>query len=214
MDDLSRLLDTKVVAILRGVPDKYLEKFCQALLQGGLCAIEVALEHRTKEGYAASLAQIASIKNLLGKDALVGAGTVLSENEVDDALKAGATYIISPNTNLRVIAHTRACQAISMPGALTPSEIVAGFEAGAQIIKLFPAGDMGIKYFKSVKAPLAHIPIMAVGGITCENAASYMAAGACGLGVSSTLVNLKNMQEDRFDLIRDTAAAFYKAVNL
>ena len=114
---------------------------------------------------------------------LVGAGTVTNTHLVDLTHAHGGQYIISPDTNVSVIKKTKELGMISMPGAMTPSEVITAHNAGADIVKLFPASDLGPRYLKAVRAPLNHIKIMAVGGINQKNMPDFLAAGACGFGV-------------------------------
>ena len=143
---------------------------------------------------------------------LVGAGTVLSAAQVDQAVDAGALYIVSPDANPEVIRRTRERGAVSVPGAFTPTEIAAAHAAGADYVKLFPAGVLGTDYVKAIRAPLAHIPLLAVGGIEPANIPSFLKAGVVGFGIGSNLVDKKLIQAGRFDQLEALTRSFVQAV--
>ena len=144
----------------------------------------------------------------------IGAGTVLTERQVELTKAAGGGFIISPDTNVDVIRHTCELGLVSIPGALTPSEITAAHRAGANFVKLFPVTDLGTSYIKNVRAPLSHIPMLAVGGITVQNAKEYLQAGACGLGIGSSITNKQMIASNDFDGIAALASAFCEAVKV
>jgi len=143
---------------------------------------------------------------------LVGAGTVIREEQLDMASEAGAEYIITPNTNVELIRKVKEYGLLSFPGAFTPSEIVEAYNAGADAVKVFPVGNLGPAYIKAVKAPLSHIPLMAVGGVNEKNAADFMAAGCCGIGVGGNLVNKNWIEAGEWDKIIALAKEYRKAV--
>ena len=143
---------------------------------------------------------------------LVGAGTVLTEEQLLLARDGGAKYIITPNTNPALIRKVKELGLISMPGAMTPSEAVAAWENGADIVKIFPAGTLGPDYIKAIRAPLSQIPLMAVGGVNEKNCASFLAAGCCGIGVGGGLVNKEWIMNGEWDKIIALAREYRKAV--
>ena len=140
-----------------------------------------------------------------------GAGTVLKVGEVDATVESGGEFIISPNGDEEVIRHTREIGAVSMPGALTPTEIGNAWKAGAHFVKVFPAGDMGVSYIKSVRAPLKHIPMLAVGGIMPENIPEFTKAGVCGFGVGSPLLPKDAVEKGDYEAIAKRARQFVEA---
>ena len=142
---------------------------------------------------------------------LVGAGTVLSAEEVKAAAEAGAKYIISPNVNAEVIRMAKVLGLVSVPGAMTPTEVQAAAGLGADLVKLFPADVLGLEYYKAIIAPLKHIRFVPTGGITTENMADYLRLGAAGFGIGSNLINAKQVKEGRFDLVEASARAFCQA---
>ena len=122
-------------------------------------------------------------------------------------------YIITPNTNCDLIRRVKEYGLLSFPGAFTPSEIVEAYEAGADAVKVFPVGNLGPSYIKAIKAPLSHIPLMAVGGVNEKNAAGFLAAGCCGIGVGGNLVNKSWIEAGEWDKITELAQAYRKAVD-
>lgn len=201
---LEKVLQDKIIAIVRGVYGDDVLRLSEALLKGGISLIEVTYDQTGKAENTADTIRL--ITEHFAGDVLAGAGTVMTPEQARIAKEAGASYIISPNVDGAVIAETKRLGMISMPGALTPTEIAAAYEAGADVVKIFPASVMGPAYIKAVKAPLKHIPVMAVGGINEKNARDYIAAGAAGVGVGGNLVNKQWVSEGRFDEIRRIAA--------
>ena len=159
------------------------------------------------------MAAIAAVDSCMEGKMLVGAGTVLALEQLDMARDAGANYIITPNTNCDLIRRVKEYGLLSFPGAFTPSEIVEAYEAGADAVKVFPVGNLGPSYIKAIKAPLSHIPLMAVGGVNEKNAAGFLAAGCCGIGVGGNLVNKSWIEAGEWDKITELAQAYRKAVD-
>ena len=138
----------------------------------------------------------------------IGAGTVLTKKQVRLTRGAGGCFIISPDTNPEVIRETFLCQMVSMPGALTPTEICCAHEYGADFVKLFPITNMGPDYVKAVKAPLSHIKLLAVGGIDETNMETYLKAGVCGFGVGSNIIDKKMLQNSDYKGITELAKKY------
>jgi len=141
-----------------------------------------------------------------------GAGTVMTIEQCEAAYKAGAKYFISPNVNFDVIKKANELGIVSIPGALTPSEAADAYNCGADFVKLFPAGDLGINYIKSLSAPLNHIPFLAVGGVSASNVGDFMKIGVCGVGVGGSLVDRKAIYSGDYDIITKTAKEFVKNI--
>ena len=211
-DVIKRLTDAKVIAIIRGVAPDRMIPLAKALLDGGVSCMEITF-NQSEEGGSDTICSLEALTEAFKGDICLGAGTVLTPGQVKSAVGAGALYIISPNTDAAVIRTANEAGAVSMPGALTPSEIAAAYQAGADIVKVFPAGELGVNYIKAIRAPLAHIPISAVGGITVQNAKSFMDAGACCLGVGGSLVSAGEINEGKFGAITEAARLFMRAVN-
>ncbi|MBO4306274.1 MAG: bifunctional 4-hydroxy-2-oxoglutarate aldolase/2-dehydro-3-deoxy-phosphogluconate aldolase [Clostridia bacterium] len=211
MDTLGIIKESKLIAIARGLYGSKLIEASLALYRGGVRAFEVTFEQDKSIGITTDA--ISRLTENLPADAVIGAGTVLSRSQVDEARNAGARFIISPNTDKAVIELTKQSGMVSIPGAMTPTEIVNAHTYGADIVKLFPAGVLGLEYFKAVRAPLAHIPLAAVAGITINNIRDFYNAGAVAFGISSTLYNKKSIAESDYNALIKTAQRFYEVLN-
>ena len=188
---IDKIAEKKIIAILRGVEREQLIPLAEALYEGGVCLLEITYDaggRTTDEETAEHIRLVA--EHMAGK-MQVGAGTVLTEKQVMLTKEAGGCFIISPDTNAAVIARTRFEGLVSIPGALTPTEIVTAHEAGADFVKLFPVSGLGASYIKAVSAPLSHISLLAVGGVTPDNIKEYMNAGAVGFGIGTNIVDKK-----------------------
>ena len=203
---LSCLRQDKLIAICRGAKGESLLSLAAAIRDGGIRFIEVTFQQERED--CVDLAR-RNIKALCGMPGIIpGAGTVLSPDQVRAAYEAGARYIVSPNTDPAVIAETKRLGLVSIPGALTPSEIMAAHNAGADLVKLFPTATMGLKYFKDLRAPLSPIGLVVTAGITPDNLGDYLKAGAFAAGISSPLCNKELMAAGDFAEITRRARAF------
>lgn len=205
--------ETKIVAIVRGLGSGY-EKLAQALYDGGIRAIEVTLNQKDPSTWVQTTNAIRDIKECMGEKMAVGAGTVTTEDLVQLAFDAGAEFIVSPDTNLAVIRKTKELGMVSMPGALTPTEIRQAYEAGADFVKVFPAGTLGIGYIKAIRGPLNNIPLLAVGGVSEKNAGEFRKAGCVGVGVGGNLVNKDWIAQGQWDKITELAKELCASVNI
>lgn len=159
------------------------------------------------------LSLIEQVAAELGNDVIVGAGTVLDPETARAAIMAGAQFIFSPTVNTETIRMTKRYGVVSIPGALTPTEILMAYEHGADLIKVFPANVYGPTYLKDIHGPLPHIPLMPTGGIDVHNAAEYIKCGAVALGVGSSLVNTKKeINEAYLSELTDKASQFVQEV--
>lgn len=204
-------LEEKVVAIVRGVSGPQCLELAQALYDGGIRMMEVTYNQRDPGSWKDTANAISAISEQFAGRLLAGAGTVTTPELVELSRRAGANFIISPDTNPAVIARTRELEMVSMPGAMTPTEILSAHAAGADIVKLFPAAALGPAYLKAILSPLNHIKIMAVGGVDAANVGSFLKAGAAGAGVGGNLVNRGWIAEGRFDLITEAARSLTSA---
>ena len=201
--------ENKIIAIIRGVEPEKAIKVAKALYDGGIKMVEVTFNQSAPEKFNQTTDAIKAIKEKF-PDILVGAGTVLTVEQVDLAKVAGAEYIISPDTDEEVIKYTVKSGLVSLPGAYTASEVKKAHNAGADFVKLFPCTS--VSYLKAVKAPLSHIKFLAVGGVTVDNASDFIKAGAVGLGVGSSLVNKKFIDEENWEALTNLAKEFVRKV--
>ena len=202
----------KIVAIVRGAEPEQCKAVAQALYAGGIRLMEITYDQRKPESWQATANAIGALAREYEGRMFVGAGTVTSPELVELTAKAGGAFIISPDTDVAVIKKTRELGLVSMPGAMTPSEIKTAHNAGADFVKLFPVGSLGAGYLKAVKAPLSHIKIMAVGGVNEENAAEFLKAGAAGLGVGGNLAKKAWIEAGEYDRLTAAAKALVEAV--
>jgi len=201
---LKEILDTKIVAIIRLPSSAPVFNTAMALKEGGIKAIEITM------GTPNALGEIEKLAKQEG--VLTGVGSVTDPQMVEEAINAGAQYIVTPATQKAVIQKAHNMGKPVLSGALSPTEILQAYQWGADIIKLFPANIFGMPYFKAVKAPMPDIPIMPTGGITIENAAEWLSAGAVALGVGSTLVNKQLIDKNDFKAITQIAIHMRNAV--
>lgn len=210
---LNKILEGKIVAIVRGIPSDEVVGLAEALVEGGISCIEVTFDQSSAEKAQDTLKAISNIHKALGDRVCVGAGTVMTVEQVEAAAAAGAEYMISPNINAAVITRTKELDKVSIPGAMTPTEVAYAYELGADIVKMFPAGVLGAAYIKAVKAPLKHIPVTAVGGVNPGNCAEFIRAGAVGVGVGGNLVSPQLVKEGRFEEITAIARSYTDVLN-
>lgn len=159
------VLKGKVIAIVRGLNPKYMLRLSEALYEGGIDLIEITFEQNTPENWKRTACAIEKITEHMQGRMLVGAGTVLNMEQFNLAYRAKAKYIITPNVNVELIKSIKGSGLCAFPGAMTPSEIETAYIAGADAVKVLPAGVLGTGYIKAVRGPLSHIPLMGVGGI-------------------------------------------------
>lgn len=205
---LNELLEHKIVAILRGIEDGRADDTARALIAGGIKLMEITMN---TDGAAA---MIYRWREKFGMDARIGAGTVIDVKKAEEAAAAGAQFFISPNLDEEVIAYGKERGIAVWPGVMTPTEIVKAMKAGADAIKLFPMGTLGVNYLKEIRGPLQDIPILATGGVDLHNIGEYFRAGANAVGMGGKLVNMEWVKEGRFDLIEERARAFADAVRM
>lgn len=196
---LEKVTEHQIVAIIRGVAYEHMNELFNALYDGGIRIAEITLNTEN------ALHSIAHMRQQYGDRMWVGAGSVLNQDQAREAIAAGAQFLVSPNVDEGMITYALTQNIMPMPGAMTPTEIVAAVNFGAPLVKLFPTTSLGVGYVKELQGPLGHIPMLAVGGINADNVAAFLQAGIRGVGVGSNLVNKEWIKTGRFDLI--TAAA-------
>ncbi len=202
----------KLVVIVRGVADDELEPLLEAMYAGGIRLAEITFDSKGVVTAQQTANQISKMKAAFKGRMHIGAGTVVTKQQAKIAVKAGAEFLISPNVNVDVIKYAAKKGVVSMPGALTPTEAVTAYNAGADFVKVFPSDSMGAPYIKAISAPLSHIPFIAVGGVDDANLCDFLKAGACGVGVGSNIVNKTMLKEKRFDDITALAKRYCDAV--
>ena len=202
----------KIIAVLRDIDDDVILPLVEVLLYGGIKFIELPLSVNNVMLTHKAIAQVQRICEKFGDDVFVGAGTVMTENEAACVCEAGGKYVVSPNTDKNVICAAHSNGLVAIPGAFTPNEIVNAYKLGADYVKVFPAGNMGADYFKSVSIPLPHIPLLAVGGIKPNDAMAYIEAGAIGIGVAGNFTNREWLKNKEFDKIGKVAKEYIRTL--
>ncbi|MED1420541.1 bifunctional 4-hydroxy-2-oxoglutarate aldolase/2-dehydro-3-deoxy-phosphogluconate aldolase [Bacillus smithii] len=207
MEPLSTILENKIIAIIRGSKPKDVLSIAKALKDGGIKVLEITMNSPK------ALTVIEEVSSELGDEIVVGAGTVLDPESARAALLSGAKFILSPTTDIETIRLTKRYGAVSIPAALTPTEILNAYENGGDIIKVFPASALGPAYIKDLHGPLPQIPLLPTGGIDLNNISHYINAGAAGVGLGSSLVNANQvMTEDSLHKLTEKAKQFVEAV--
>jgi 2-dehydro-3-deoxyphosphogluconate aldolase/(4S)-4-hydroxy-2-oxoglutarate aldolase len=204
---LRQVLDCGIVAVVRSPDSQQLVEVARALADGGVTVVEITMTVPN------ALDVVRQVRHALGDRLLLGAGTILDAETARAALLAGAEYLVSPTLNLEVVRLCQRYDKLVMPGAFTPTEMLTAWEAGADIVKVFPADVVGPAFFKAMRGPLPQIRLMPTGGVDLSTAAAFLRAGACCLGVGGQLVEPKAVAERNFDRIRDLARQYVAIVN-
>lgn len=204
---LERIKSIGIIPVVRASSGDEALAAVEAIKAGGLSVLEITM---TVPGAVGIIEQIAK---RYGDEVLVGAGTVLNAETAKDCLAAGAQFVVSPALNLETIAFCREAGCAIMPGALTPTEVVTAWLAGADMVKVFPCGAMGgASYIKSLKAPLPQIELVPTGGVSLSTAASFIEAGSAAIGVGADLVDIKAIRAGESEKITETTRAYIEAV--
>jgi 2-dehydro-3-deoxyphosphogluconate aldolase / (4S)-4-hydroxy-2-oxoglutarate aldolase len=203
---VNRLMNEKIVAILRKIDGDKFDGVLQAIIKGGIKCVEVTLNSQ------GALDLINRIHSKYGEEICVGAGTVLDQVSCRLAIMSDAQYIVTPTLNEEVIRMANMYGKPCIPGAATPTEILKAYESGAEIIKVFPAASLGSAFFKDIKGPLPHIPLMATGGVSLDNIIEFSKAGACTFGIGSSLTDREAIKNGDFNKIEELAKGFVNAV--
>jgi len=196
-----------LVPVLRAKSIAQAHAVVEAMIAGGVTVVEVTMTvpnavHLLKE-----------LKKAHGAKILLGSGTVTTAKEAEDTINAGAEFVVSPSLHPEVIAATKAAGRLSIPGALTPTEVITAHRAGADYVKIFPCSAMGgASYLKSLLAPFPHLKLIPTGGVTLKTAEEFIRAGARALGVGSDLVNLAAIDEGKPEIITEAARAYLEVV--
>ncbi|HAY61457.1 MAG TPA: 2-dehydro-3-deoxyphosphogluconate aldolase [Acidaminococcaceae bacterium] len=210
---MPELEERKIVSIVRGVCSKDMKEAAEAVYRGGIRFLEVTFDMASEENSRDMLRSITRLREHFGGRMHIGAGTVLTPEQVVLAAKAGAEFIISPDMDVAVIQKTKELGLLSMPGALTPSEVKTAWMAGADIVKIFPASLLGPAYVKALKAPLSQVKLAAVGGVGVENIRTYLDAGYDGFGIGGNLINRERVERHAWDELTCIAQAYADAIH-
>lgn len=217
-EDLSRVLNSGIVAVIRSTSGEQLVEVAKALYEGGVDVLEVTFT------VPRALEIIADVRKSLGDKVLLGAGTVLDPETARAAFLAGAEFLVAPTVNLDVIRLGNRYDKLVMPGAFTPTEILTAWEAGAQVIKVFPADIGGPAYLKTLHGPLPQVRLLPTGGVNLQTIGDFLKAGACAVGLGGALVEPKAVQagdmaritalsQQYVELVRQTRAAMKSRPN-
>ncbi len=204
---LNRMIEEGLIPVIRvSSPDEAID-VAEAIKEGGSTFIEITMSVR------GAIDVIKELSNKYKDEIILGAGTVLDSETGRASLLSGAQFIVSPILNLDLIELGHRYSAVVIPGAMTPTEILTAWNAGADMVKVFPAGQIGgPDYIKAIKAPLPQILLVPTGGVSLQNAGEFIKAGASCLGVGSELVDKKALKEKKFHIITENTQAFIKAI--
>lgn len=195
-----------IVPVVRAASSQQAMHAAEAVCAGGIPIVEITM---TVPGAIEVIAQLAKS---VGKDVLVGAGTVLDADAAERCIDAGAEFLVSPGFELATVQAAKQQGKLMMAGALTPTEVIAAWKAGSDFVKIFPCGAVGgAKYIKSLKAPLPEVPMIPTGGVNLDTAADFIRAGADALGIGGELVSAAALQSGNLDTITE-AARLYVAI--
>lgn len=200
--------ENKIIVIMRGFTTEELLKSVDAMEKGGIRLVEVTFDQTGKTSDEETAGYIRALKENFNGKLRIGAGTVMTEKQVELAFGAGAEFIISPDCYEPVIKKTRELGMVSIPGVFTPTEAANAHRFGADFVKMFPNSELKVSYLKALVAPLSHIKFLAVGGVNHENMKEYLAAGAKGIGVATAIADKKAIAAGDYEEITRRAKLF------
>lgn len=201
------LLDSGAVAVIRMSDSEKLMRVAEAIHAGGISALEITMTTPN------ALEAIEELARAMGEIVLVGVGSVLNADTARQAIDGGAQFVVSPIFKPAIIQAAHAQEVPALPGAFSPTEIQLAHEAGADIVKVFPADVLGMAFFKAVKAPLPHLKLMPTGGVSLTNAGDWLRAGACAVGVGSALLDKQAIQEENYSLLTENAKMLNRSIS-
>lgn len=204
--DLQRIVDSGVVAVMRGADADTVIDVAEALQEGGVSAIELTADT------PGVMDLVRDVSGAFDDEAIIGVGTVLDAETARAALLEGAEFVVAPNLNEEVVEVCNRYSKVVAPGVLTPTEAVRAAEIGADVVKVFPASTVGPGHLGSMKGPLGHIPMMPTGGVDLDNVADFVEAGAEVVGAGSSLVDDDAVEAGDFDAVTETARAFSEEI--
>lgn len=201
------IIDNGVVAVVRTKhPDKLI-KIIEAIYEGGIKCIEITMTVPN------ALNMITQVRKSVSSEILVGVGSVLDSDTAQKAIDAGAKFVVSPIYNNEILSISHKNNVPVMPGCFTPTEIFNAQKAGADIIKVFPADVLGMRFFKSIKAPMPNLKIMPTGGVTLDNAGDWIKSGACAVGIGSALLDEKAIEDSNYSKLTENAKRIINSLN-
>lgn len=201
----------KIITILRGLNKDEVLHTAQALYEGGIRLLEITFDQAAPAKETGDA--IRAVNDRFEGKLCVGAGTVMTMGQLYEAFEAGSRYIISPDSNPEIIKETKKLGLVSMPGAMTPTEVASSYAHGADIVKIFPADNLGLSYIKALKGPLNHIPMAAVGGVNLDNIADFIKAGVAGVGIGSNIADKAAIRRGDYAHITKLAESYVAAVS-
>jgi len=205
-------LEEKLVAICRTLPTHKLGNVAKALVKGGVKILEITIDQMAEDPAAVIKEAMQTVRDAVGDQLCLGCGTVLNCRQLQMAVDAGAVFYLSPNFKEDVVKKAKELGLVAIPGALTPSEIVNAYEAGADIVKLFPADDMGYHYIWNLKGPLPHIPLLASGGVNPDTIPKYLEQGVAAVGTGVSIINRDMLNADDYEGIAQLARRHVEAI--
>lgn len=209
-DVIQRIKEIGIIPVVRAATAEEATSAVQAVCAGGIPIVEITMTVPN------AVSVIRSVAQQLGRDALIGAGTVTSAEQAELCIRAGAKFLVSPGLSLAVLSVAQSCATLAIPGALTPTELMTALDHGAKLVKIFPCGNVGgAKYLKSLRGPFPHVALIPTGGVNAANAGEFITAGAFALGVGADLCDVaalraghpEKITESAHELVRVVAAA-------
>lgn len=206
-ETIDKIIECGAVAVIRMADSTKLIKVAEAIYKGGVTGIEITMS------VPGAIQVISEASKEIGSYMNVGVGSVLNAETAQRSIDAGAKYVVSPILKREIIETARNNEVPMIPGTFTPTEIQTAYEAGADIIKVFPANVLGMAFFKSVLAPIPHLKLMPTGGVSLTNAGEWFKAGACAVGVGSALLDKKAIEEENYKKLTGNARTLIESVN-
>ncbi|MBX2976857.1 MAG: bifunctional 4-hydroxy-2-oxoglutarate aldolase/2-dehydro-3-deoxy-phosphogluconate aldolase [Ignavibacteriaceae bacterium] len=204
---LAEVITRKAVAVIRAKDPDKLRRIIESLAEGGITIAEITMTVPN------AIQLIEKMSKEVSKNIIIGVGSVLNRETAISAINAGAKYVVSPILKKEVIDAAHANDVPVMPGCFTPTEAQTAFEYGADIIKVFPADVLGMSFFKAILAPMPHLKLMPTGGVTLTNPGEWIKAGACAVGLGSSLLDSKAISENNFSVLTENAKKVMQSIN-
>jgi len=202
-----RILEVGIIPVVRASSGSQAIQAAEAVCAGGIPVVELTM---TVPG---ALEVIAKLAKSMGKEVLVESGTVLDADSARRCLDAGAQFLVSPGFDLATVQLANSAGVLIMAGALTPTEVIAAWKAGSDLVKVFPCGNVGgAKYIKALKAPLPQVPMVPTGGVNLETAADFLRAGSAALGIGGELISASALRLGNVKTITDAARQYVSIV--